>query len=199
VLPPPPHTRNTTYMRPEELSLMQAWGTCSKGSSLRITTVKKPILLRWRRAFLFSPYVLTLPDPRYWRASSHSGVHQDRYLRGSSRACSQALQRTFGAPGRTYQQPAAQPQYRAWNSGFFLLRYKASCRSSFLLILCSFFQYSSYSASKGALYGSHGASRWASKTPSRGGFRTPRPVSVDSHTHAEHVPEPTHILFEPPP
>src|SRR5579875_3646587 len=79
-------------MRPEELSLMQAWGTCSKGSSLRITTVKKPILLRWRRAFLFSPYVLTLPDPRYWRASSHSGVHQDRYLRGSSRACSQALQ-----------------------------------------------------------------------------------------------------------
>src|SRR5579875_310443 len=150
-------------MRPEELSLMQAWGTCSKGSSLRITTVKKPILLRWRRAFLFSPYVLTLPDPRYWRASSHSGVHQDRYLRGSSRACSQALQRTFGAPGRTYQQPAAQPQYRAWISGFFLLRYKASCRSSFLLILCSFFQYSSYSASKGALYGSHGASRWASK------------------------------------
>src|SRR5579875_286954 len=38
--------RNTTYMRPEGLSLMHTWHTCSKGKSLCTTKVKKPILLR---------------------------------------------------------------------------------------------------------------------------------------------------------
>src|SRR5579875_1128002 len=41
-----PSTRNTTYMRPEGLSLMHTWHTRSKGKSLCIITVKKPTLLR---------------------------------------------------------------------------------------------------------------------------------------------------------
>src|SRR5579875_2281133 len=75
-------TRNTTKIRPEGLSFTQTWDTRFKGNSLCITRVKKPILLRYRRAFFF---FLFPPCPTSLILESlqpDCGYTKERYLCG---------------------------------------------------------------------------------------------------------------------